>query len=143
MRHSRAANGGGERKEKVSRFGRQERLNEIGALLLALLAVFLVISFATYDPRDIPALQDPPNDPPVNRGGKAGAWACYGFYNAVGFASWLVPVVLLAWVVAKFRGKTTTRFGVKVAGVILLLASAAGCLAFFCGAPSQLAFSES
>ncbi|MEI8243304.1 MAG: DNA translocase FtsK 4TM domain-containing protein [bacterium] len=63
-------------------------------LALVPLLIFALLGLLTYDWRDISWLQMPPNNPPANLIGQAGAWAAFMGYNLFGLAAWLVPVWL-------------------------------------------------
>ena len=67
----------------------------IGLALVPLL-IFALLGLLTYDWRDISWLQMPPNHPPANLIGQAGAWAVFVGYNLFGLGVWAVPVWLAA-----------------------------------------------
>ncbi|MDD5706093.1 MAG: DNA translocase FtsK 4TM domain-containing protein, partial [Kiritimatiellae bacterium] len=66
------------------------RLRLLGFLLLPL-TDFPLLSLISYDYRDIGALNAPPNDPPNNLIGIAGAWSTYPGYMLFGLGVWLLP----------------------------------------------------
>ncbi|MEI6210525.1 MAG: DNA translocase FtsK 4TM domain-containing protein [bacterium] len=67
----------------------------IGLALVPVL-IFALLGLLTYDWRDISWLQSPPNKPPANLIGVAGAWVAFFSYNLLGVGVWAVPV----WVAA-------------------------------------------
>jgi len=60
------------------------------------LALLILLSLVSYDWRDIGILNTPPNTPPGNWIGAAGAWTGFALLMAIGIGAWLVPV----WCVA-------------------------------------------
>ncbi len=55
------------------------------------LLIFALLSLSTYDWRDIDWMQSPPNTPPANLIGLAGAWVVFFGYHLLGFGLWLMP----------------------------------------------------
>ncbi len=81
-------------KTKRSKSYNESRLRLLGFLLLPMI-IFPLLSITSYDWRDIRVLHAPPNDPPANLIGLAGAWGTYFSYLLFGFGTWLLPLWLL------------------------------------------------
>jgi S-DNA-T family DNA segregation ATPase FtsK/SpoIIIE len=58
------------------------------------LLLFALLSLVTYDWRDIDWMQSPPNVPPANLIGQAGAWTVFFGYHLLGFGLWVIPLWL-------------------------------------------------
>jgi S-DNA-T family DNA segregation ATPase FtsK/SpoIIIE len=72
------------------------RLNEFGALLLGLAGLALLLAIGSYDPAD-PSLSTATARRPTNLLGAPGALVADVLRQAVGWAAFLPPAVLLAW----------------------------------------------
>lgn len=81
----------------------ERRMHAIG-LLLVPVAVFVLLSLATYSEADYPNSSRSP-DEVVNLGGRPGALISYGVMLALGYGGYVVPVLigLLAW--NRIRGR--------------------------------------
>jgi len=101
-------------------------IREAWSILLFALCILLFLSLVSYDWRDIPHLRTPPNDPPANFIGQAGAWTAYLLLVGMGLGAYLVPVWLLIFgLMVIFRGVAHIRAKV---GLVLVLMPALGCL---------------
>jgi S-DNA-T family DNA segregation ATPase FtsK/SpoIIIE len=77
-------------KKEIVKAGFHEAL---GILLLALCALG-ILSLFSFDPGDIALLQSPPNAPPTNFIGPAGAWFGFLTFMAFGVSGYLLPAAL-------------------------------------------------
>jgi len=71
-------------------------LHRLIGLAFVPLLIFTLLGLLTYDWRDISWLQAPPNHPPSNLIGLAGAWSVFFGYNLIGLGVWIVPVWMIA-----------------------------------------------
>ena len=69
--------------------------NDIIGILLLGLAVLLLVSLVSYDPRDVSANAQPPNPSAHNWIGPFGAWTAHIWLLCSGAAAFLVPALLL------------------------------------------------
>jgi len=69
--------------------------NDIIGILLLGLAVLLLVSLVSYDPRDVSANSQPPNPSAHNWIGPFGAWTAHIWLLCSGAAAFLVPALLL------------------------------------------------
>lgn len=81
-----------------------QRLRLLGMVLLPL-TIFPLLSFFTYSWRDISLLQSPPESPPANLIGMAGAWAAFTAYSLFGLAARLAPFLFLLLCLALIAGR--------------------------------------
>tara|TARA_B100000809_G_scaffold252270_1_gene286797 strand:+ start:646 stop:3072 length:2427 start_codon:yes stop_codon:yes gene_type:complete len=70
-------------------------LRHTWAMICGVFGVLLLLSLLSYDWRDIGALRSPPNDPPHNWVGPAGAWLSYVLLMGFGLVSYLIPLLFL------------------------------------------------
>jgi S-DNA-T family DNA segregation ATPase FtsK/SpoIIIE len=69
----------------------------VWGFLLLVLCIFLVLSFYSYDWRDISHLQAPPATPPSNLIGPVGAWLAYILFYLSGIGAFLIPIWCLVF----------------------------------------------
>jgi S-DNA-T family DNA segregation ATPase FtsK/SpoIIIE len=69
--------------------------NDIIGIVLLGLAVLLLVSLVSYDPRDVSANAQPPNPSAHNWIGPFGAWIAHVWLLCSGLAAFLVPALLL------------------------------------------------
>jgi S-DNA-T family DNA segregation ATPase FtsK/SpoIIIE len=101
----------------------REKLQELGALLFVLCAFFVFVSLVTYDPKDIPTIQHPPNDPVTNRGGLLGSRVAFGLLAHFGLAAYLVVFLVGFWSFLVFFRRRLAGLYVKLfASVVAVLA---------------------
>ena len=88
--------GRGGRAARAARFLRR-RLVELAGLALAAAAAALAVALSTYRPGDLSFASGQAADATQNALGLPGAWYADFFTHTTGLASWLLPLVLLAW----------------------------------------------
>ncbi len=97
----------------------REKLQELGALLFVLCAFFVFVSLVTYDPRDIPSIQHPPNDPVSNRGGLFGSRVAFGLLGHFGLAAYLVVFLVGFWSFLVFFRRRLAGLYVKLFAAVV------------------------
>jgi DNA segregation ATPase FtsK/SpoIIIE, S-DNA-T family len=97
----------------------REKLQELGALLFVLCAFFVFVSLVTYDPRDIPSIQHPPNDPVSNRGGLMGSRVAFGLLGHFGLAAYLVVFLVGFWSFLVFFRRRLAGLYVKLFAAVV------------------------
>jgi S-DNA-T family DNA segregation ATPase FtsK/SpoIIIE len=109
---------------------RLARHGPASALLLAL--IFLVLSLASYDPADPPgSAVEPANDPVANPCGPVGALLAHGFYQALGWSSWVVLLLLASADVLWLARRAVPEWWVRLLGFALAFAVASALLRKF------------
>jgi S-DNA-T family DNA segregation ATPase FtsK/SpoIIIE len=96
-------------------------IREARGIVALAVAGFAVVSLAVFDP----AL------PPAEQGsavGPVGWWLGWGLFRSLGYAGFLLPLLLGAWGMAAFTRPRVARGWVPVAGLGVLLVAAAGLL---------------
>jgi S-DNA-T family DNA segregation ATPase FtsK/SpoIIIE len=97
----------------------REKLQELGALLFVLCAFFVFVSLVTYDPKDIPSIQHPPNDPVSNRGGLLGSRVAFGLLGHFGLAAYLVVFLVGFWSFLVFFRRRLAGLYVKLFAAVV------------------------
>ncbi len=72
-------------------------IREAWGIVLLALCLLISLSLFSYDWRDISLLKAPPNSPPCNFIGPAGAWLSFLLLGGLGLSAYLVPVWLLVF----------------------------------------------
>ena len=107
-------------------------LREAGFYALTAVALYLLLSLATYSPRDPSWSQAGPSGDVINLGGRAGAFIVDVLFNLFGFLAYLFPVMVGygAWKVFQHRkDPNPPTFHHKIVittGFVLLLVGACG-----------------
>lgn len=107
-------------KKEVMRSG----WSEAAGIVLMALGVLILLGLISYDWRDISLLSEPPNQPPTNFIGPAGAWLAYGLFFVAGLSGYLFPAGLMyvgLFMLVRPDGSTGRRFG-WLTGLILAVA---------------------
>ncbi len=71
---------------------RQIGLRELGGLALLVASLLMALALFSYRWEDIFLLKVPPNDPPLNFIGPAGAWFAFGSLITLGLGAFLLPL---------------------------------------------------
>ncbi|HEX4120121.1 MAG TPA: DNA translocase FtsK [Verrucomicrobiae bacterium] len=96
-------------------------LNDVIGIVLGACALLLLVALLSYDPHDSALNFVPPNNPPRNLGGPAGAWVALKLFRVFGIGAFMLPVLLLMFglgYIFEFLAYLQRRW---VWGVVLLL----------------------
>lgn len=109
---------------KDSRMFDYERFrNDVLALGLMALVVFVGLSFLSYDPADPPSdLVFPSRRTPINICGSTGAAIAFYGRQLLGAGVWMVMAAMVAWDVSLFSKDKPKRNWLTLAGTLLLIA---------------------
>ena len=101
--------------------GSDRWLSEVKGIMALLAAGFGLIALATFDPTLTPAEQQ-------GLTGPVGVWLGWATFQSFGYAGFLLPLLLGAWGASAFLRPIVVRGWVPLAGLAVLLVSAAGLL---------------
>jgi S-DNA-T family DNA segregation ATPase FtsK/SpoIIIE len=96
-------------------------MREVRGIVAIAIAGFAIVSLAVFDPALLPAEQGSPVGP-------GGWWLGWALFRALGYAGFLLPLLLGAWGAAAFGRLRIARGWVPLAGLGVLLLAAAGLL---------------
>jgi DNA segregation ATPase FtsK/SpoIIIE, S-DNA-T family len=96
-------------------------VREARGILAIVLAGFAVVSLAVFDPALPPAEQSTPVGP-------VGWWLGWALFRVLGYAGFLLPVLVGAWGVAAFVRPRVVKGWVPLVGLAVLVVAAAGLL---------------
>ncbi|MCR9197879.1 MAG: DNA translocase FtsK [Planctomycetaceae bacterium] len=103
--------------------------NDVLALGLMALVVFVGLSFLSYDPADPPSdLVFPARQTPINICGTTGATIAHYGKQLLGAGVWMALAVLVAWDVSLFSREMPKRNWLAIAGTLLLVVSTCAAL---------------
>lgn len=115
-------------------FDRERFRNDVLALGLLALVVFVGLSFLSYDPADPPSnLVFPVRRTPINICGSTGAAIAFYGRQILGAGVWLLIAAMIAWDLALFSREKPKRNWLTISGTLLFLVSA--CAALHLGMP--------
>lgn len=115
-------------------FDRERFRNDVLALGLLALVVFVGLSFLSYDPADPPSnLVFPVRRTPINICGSTGAAIAFYGRQILGAGVWLLIAAMVAWDLALFSREKPKRNWLTISGTLLFLVSA--CAALHLGMP--------
>ncbi len=89
-----------------------------------------ILSMVLYDAKDVPWVQDPPNNPINNPLGPVGAYTAWVGYFLFGFASWLGPIWMAVYGFMLASSKAVGRLFKRLIWCLLSIASAASIVQF-------------
>ena len=118
----------------------RRRRDEFLGILLVAFGLLLVAALFSYDPAD-PSLFSAVADPdarPGNWAGRVGASFADGALQFFGFAAFVLPLVVLALGVARFRGRAVGAWGTKALGLLVVLLTASPLFHLALGRPQLL-----
>ncbi|GAB5445009.1 MAG: hypothetical protein Fues2KO_53580 [Fuerstiella sp.] len=99
--------------------------NDVLALGLLALVVFVGLSFLSYDPADPPSdLVFPTRNTPINICGSTGAAIAFYSRQALGAGVWILMAAMIAWDLALFAREAPRRNWLSIVGTLLLVLSA-------------------
>ena len=116
------------------------RRDEFLGILLVAVGLLLVAALSSYDPAD-PSLFSSVADPdarPGNWAGRVGASFADGALQFFGFAAFVLPLLVLALGVARFRSRAVGAWGTKGIGLAVVLLTAAPLCHLAFGRPQLL-----
>ncbi|MBP7055884.1 MAG: DNA translocase FtsK [Candidatus Omnitrophica bacterium] len=98
-----------------------KRWNEIQAIVLFAVAVFILLSLASFSFSDIPNFSSKPNMPVRNFAGVFGAYVGLALFFVMGYSSYVMPVLVLSWAMARLFGVTPQKIYFKICGTFFLI----------------------
>ncbi|NQS99997.1 MAG: DNA translocase FtsK [Candidatus Omnitrophica bacterium] len=95
------------------------------------LAIFILLSLVFYSADDTPFRSSHPNIPVQNPTGIIGAYLAEGMHFCLGWAAYLVCLLLLVWAAARILQRPSPRFYIKILATAVFLLSITVLLALF------------
>lgn len=121
---------------------KEERINEIWAILLLALTIIIMVSLLSFDPADLEFYASNPNRPVHNFAGLAGAYFSGVLMFTVGRASFVFPIITLLWAIGRFTGRAIKKFYLKLLGAAVLVIAVSSFLSMLNRIESTTRFSS-
>lgn len=102
-------------------FKQTDRRNEIFAILLVALSIFIFISLVSFSYSDLPFFTSEVTRPLGNFAGIVGAYLGGILLFFMGMSAYAMPVLILFWAVAIFAGTKPQKFYFKIFGTLFLI----------------------
>ncbi len=99
----------------------ERQIRIVWSVILFGACVFLVISFLSYNPNDIPFNTSSPNAHIKNYGGSVGAYLVWALLFCVGWGGYFIPALFCIWAIGKIIGRITQNFHAKVFGFLFVI----------------------
>jgi S-DNA-T family DNA segregation ATPase FtsK/SpoIIIE len=116
------------------------RKNEIIAVILFAVSLFLLLSILSFDEHDLSIYTSSPNPSYRNIAGVTGAYTGGALIFLVGKASYLFPLLVLIWGVSRLFQIEQKRVFFKMFGTIFLVGAASACFSMLDISTRALAF---
>lgn len=113
----------------------QVRKNEIIAVVLFALGLFLFLSIFTFTGKDLPFYTSASNVTAENVAGLAGAYIGGALLFVMGKAAYVIPVLTLVWGISRLLQMEQRKFSFKAFGAVVLVAAVSASLSMI-GDPS-------
>jgi S-DNA-T family DNA segregation ATPase FtsK/SpoIIIE len=99
----------------------EKQVRVMWSVILFGVCAFLLISFLSYDPTDIPFNTSSPNINLNNFSGYAGAYLVWALLFAIGWGAYFIPALFCLWAVGKIMGRITENFLPKFIGFLFVI----------------------
>ncbi len=99
----------------------EKQIRIIWFIILIGICAFLLISFLSYNPTDIPFNTSNPNVHIKNFSGYVGAYLVWALLISVGWSAYLIPALFCLWAVGKIMGRITHKFHTKFFGFLFAI----------------------
>ena len=97
------------------------RWNEIQAIILFAIAILIFTSLLTFSFSDLAIFTSKPNVPVHNFAGLFGVYIGAALFFIMGLSSYVIPVLIVSWAVARLYGITPQKIHFKLFGTFFLI----------------------
>ncbi|MCX5686114.1 MAG: DNA translocase FtsK [Candidatus Omnitrophica bacterium] len=97
------------------------RWNEIQAVILFAIAILIFTSLVTFSFSDLSLFSSKPNVPVRNFAGLFGVYIGACLFFVMGMSSYVIPLLILSWAVARLYGITPQKVYFKIFGTFFLI----------------------
>ena len=117
------------------------RWNEIQAIILFAAAILIFTSLVTFSFSDLSLFTSRPNVPVRNFAGLFGVYLGAVLFFIMGLSSYVIPLLVLSWAVARLSGVTPQKIYFKIAGTFFLILASSSIFSMFCRGDNSFRFS--
>ncbi|MFA6321178.1 MAG: DNA translocase FtsK [Candidatus Omnitrophota bacterium] len=97
------------------------RWNEIQAIILFAVAILIFTSLVTFSFSDLSLFTSKPNIPVKNLAGLVGVYLGAALFFLMGLSSYVIPLLVISWAVARLYGITPQKIHFKLFGTFFLI----------------------
>lgn len=119
----------------------KSKWNEIQAVILFAAALLIFISLASFSFSDLKQFTSSPNTPVGNFAGLFGAYFAAGLYFIMGLSSYVMPLLVLSWAIARLYGITPQKVHFKIFGTFFLILASSSLFSIMGSGGNSLRFS--
>lgn len=116
------------------------RWDEIQAIILSAIAILVFISLATFNFSDLALFTSKPNYPVHNFAGLFGVYLAGALFFVMGLSSYVIPLLILTWAIARFSGITPQKIYFKVFGTFFLVLASSSMFAMMAQGENSFRF---
>jgi len=120
----------------------QVRKNEIIAVVLFAISLFLLLSILTFSDQDLSFYTSAPNTISQNLTGIIGSYIGGFMLFFIGKAAYAIPVLVLVWGISRLLQIQPSKLAFKLIGTIVLTTALSGSLSMFAGSSSVMQFEK-
>ncbi len=120
----------------------QTKKNEIIAVVLFAISVFLFLSLFTFSERDLSFYTSSPNVATHNATGVIGAYIGGILLLFIGKAAYVIPLLILVWAVSRLMQVEHSKVIFKATGTIVLVSAVSASLSMFSDSTREMAFAR-
>lgn len=117
------------------------RWGEIQAIVLFAIAILIFISLASFSFSDLPQFASKPNMPIKNFAGLFGAYLGAILFFVMGLSSYVIPLLILSWAIARLYGITPQKVYFKIFGTFFLMLAASSIFSILGSGDNSFRFS--
>lgn len=110
---------------------KNNRWNEIQAVILFAIVILMFISLASFDFGDLSVFSSRNNMPVKNFAGIVGAYLGAALFFVMGMSAYVMPLLVLSWAVARFYGVTPQKLYFKAFGTFFLILASSAMFSIF------------
>lgn len=114
--------------------------NEIQSIILFAIAIFILISFLTFDFYSLEQFTSKPASEAKNFAGICGAYLGLVFFFIMGLSAYVIPILILSWALARFSGITPQKLYFKIFGTFFLILASSSLFSICGGADNSFRF---
>jgi DNA segregation ATPase FtsK/SpoIIIE, S-DNA-T family len=114
--------------------------NEIQAIILFAIAIFILISFLTFDLYSLEQFTSKPTSPAKNFVGLCGTYMGLVFFFIMGLSAYVIPALVLSWAFARLSGIKAQKLYFKIFGTFFLILASSSLFSICAGSDNSFRF---
>ncbi|MBU1037814.1 MAG: DNA translocase FtsK [Candidatus Omnitrophica bacterium] len=115
--------------------------NEVQAVLLFAASLLIFISLVSFSFNDLKQFTSSPNAPVGNYAGLFGAYFGSALFFIMGMSSYVIPLLVLSWAIARLYGITPQKVHFKIFGTFFLILASSSLFSIMASGSNSFRFS--